>query len=139
MKLSTRMRYGTRAMISLALHHDQGPLPLEVLAREQQIPHRYLAKIIQDLRRGGLVRSVRGAHGGYELCHHPSDTNLLDVWEALEGPFCPVDCLEHPDGCNLLNDCVTRDVWGDVRDALTAVLQSVSLGDLANRRRKAKD
>jgi Rrf2 family cysteine metabolism transcriptional repressor len=133
MKLSTRVRYGSRAMLDLALHRDEGPVPLEALAEHQQIPERYLAKIIQDLRRSGLIRSVRGAHGGYALNGSPSQVSLLDVWEALEGPFCPVDCLEHPEGCDLQEQCVTRDVWGKVRDALVKVLESATLASLVKK------
>ncbi len=67
MKLSSRVRYGCRALVDLAVHQDEGPVSLETLAQETSIPEMYLAKITQDLRRSGLIRSVRGAHGGYQL------------------------------------------------------------------------
>jgi len=117
MKLPTRVRYGCRAMVALALHEEQGPVPLEVLAQEQSIPERYLAKIVQDLRRSGLIRSVRGAHGGYRLSRSPARITLLDVWEALEGTFCPVDCLDAPRSCRRADECVSnrRDAGEDPR------------------------
>jgi len=133
MKLSTRVRYGCRAMVHLALRQTDTPVALELLAHEECIPERYLAKIIQDLRRSGLIRSVRGAHGGYALSRAAETISLLDVWEALEGPFCPVDCVEHPQGCDRNEECLTRDVWVRMRDAMTGVLQSVTLASLAKK------
>jgi Rrf2 family protein len=133
MKLSSRVRYGCRALVHLAVHHDEGPVALEVLADEASIPQKYLAKIIQDLRRSGLIRSVRGPHGGYLLSGRPADVTVLDVWEALEGPLCPVDCLENPDACDLLDECVTRDVWSQLRDAVSKVLEAVTLEALAEK------
>ncbi len=133
MKLSSRVRYGCRALVYLAVHQDEGPVALETLAQDTSIPEMYLAKIIQDLRRSGLIRSVRGAHGGYLLDGHPAEVTVLDIWEALEGPLCPVDCLENPQGCELLDECVTREVWSRVRDAVSKVLQSETLEALAGK------
>jgi Rrf2 family cysteine metabolism transcriptional repressor len=133
MKLSSRIRYGCRALVELAVRQDDGPVAIEALAQNTYIPEKYLAKIIQDLRRSGLIRSVRGAHGGYLLGRRPGEVTVLDVWEALEGPLCPVDCLENPQGCDLLDECVTRDVWSRVRDAVSGVLKSVTLEELAEK------
>jgi Rrf2 family protein len=133
MKLSSRVRYGCSALVHLAVHHDEGPVALEVLAEDASIPQEYLAKIIQDLRRSGLIRSVRGPHGGYMLSGQPADVTILDIWEALEGPLCPVDCLEDPEACDLLDECVTRDVWSRLRDAVSEVLKSVTLEELAGK------
>lgn len=138
MKFSTRVRYGSRAMVDLALHRGNGPVSLQVLATEQDIPERYLAKIIQDLRRSGLIRSVRGAHGGYALNRPPADVTLLDVWEALEGPLRPVECLEDGADCAMKPECVTRDVWDKMAHAMVRVLESEDLAGLVKRyRRKA--
>jgi len=131
MRLPTRVRYGCRAMVALALREGEGPVSLEALAADQHIPERYLAKIAQDLRRSGLIRSVRGAHGGYCLSRPPEDINLLDVYEALEGNFCPVDCLESPRSCRWTDECVTKGVWKELRDAVTGVMRSKSLAELA--------
>jgi Rrf2 family protein len=120
-------------MVDLALHGQDGPVPLQVLAEEQQIPQRYLGKIVQDLRRSGLIRSIRGAHGGYMLNAPPAETTLLDVWEALEGPLCPVECLEAPEACRMEPECVTREVWREVQEALKEVLDSQTLQKLADR------
>ena len=120
-------------MVDLALHDKDSPVSLEVLAQEQRIPERYLAKIVQDLRRNGLIRSVRGAHGGYVLSKPPAQVNLLDIWQALEGPFYPVECLQMPTSCGMAAECVTRDVWDRIRTALTQVLATENLGTLVRR------
>lgn len=137
-KLPTRIRYGSRAMVDLALRRSDGPVPLETLARRQGIPRRYLAKIIQDLRRSGLIRSVRGAGGGYGLGRAPADVSMLDIWEALEGEFWPTECLADPSCCEMLPDCVTRDVWARLREEFVAVLGAVTLADLARRHSRKK-
>jgi len=124
-------------MVCLAEHHENGPVPLEALAHEQKIPERYLAKIIQDLRRSGLIRSVRGASGGYVLNESPSKISLLDIWEGLEGTLCPVDCLDSPAVCDMRAECPTRGVWDRMREAMAEVLKSENLGGLA-RRHEAK-
>ena len=133
MKLSARFRYGCSALVHLAAFHDEGPVALEALAEDASIPEKYLSKIIQDLRRSGLIRSTRGPHGGYMLSGRPADVTVLDIWEALEGPLCPVDCLEDPEACGLMDECVTRDVWSRVRDAVSEVLKSVTLEELAGK------
>jgi Rrf2 family protein len=124
-------------MVDLAVHQKDGSVPLEVLAEDQQIPERYLSKIVQDLRRSGLIRSARGAHGGYILGRDPSQIRVLDIWQALDGPLCPVDCLDRPEECRMSEECVTRDVWEKVRKALAKVLAAETLDGLA-RRYKAK-
>jgi Rrf2 family protein len=120
-------------MLDLALHNDEGPVALEVLAQEEGIPERYLAKIIQDLRRSGLIRSVRGAGGGYMLNRPPDQVSILDVWEALEGPLCPVECLADEAACKMETTCVTREVWDELREARLKVLGSRTLAALARR------
>jgi Rrf2 family protein len=120
-------------MLDLAVHSDEGPVALEVLAQDERIPERYLAKIIQDLRRSGLIRSVRGAGGGYMLNRPPGEISILDVWEALEGPLCPVECLDDESACDMETSCVTREVWDELREAMVGVLGARTLAELAKR------
>jgi Rrf2 family protein len=120
-------------MLDLALHNEEGPVTLEVLAQEESIPERYLAKIIQDLRRSGLIRSVRGAGGGYMLNRPPAEISILDIWEALEGPLCPVECLDDESACGMEASCVTRQVWDELREAMMEVLGARTLAGLAKR------
>jgi Rrf2 family protein len=122
-------------MVTLAAHGDEGPISLETLATEQDIPERYLAKITQDLRRSGLIRSQRGAHGGYAINGDASDITLLDIWEALEGPVRPVACLDNEE-CRREPECVTRDIWARFQEALEDVLGSANLADLAEQYRE---
>jgi Rrf2 family protein len=107
---------------------------MSVMAEEQGIPERYLGKIAQELRRHGLVQSVRGAGGGYRLSRDPAEVTLLDVWQALEGPIDPVECIQNPDGCPRTTDCVTRDVWARLGERMAGVLRDVTLQDLVEQR-----
>lgn len=132
MRVSTRVRYGTRALVELALHGDQSPLQIELLAERHHLSARYLAKIVQDLRRAGLVRSVRGAHGGYVLNQPASAITVLDVWEALEGPIQAVECLADPECCEFVQSCVTRDVWCDFQQGAADTLRRATIANLAD-------
>jgi len=132
MNLSTRCRYGTRAMAELARLSGGGPVRLETLADNQGIPIRYLAKIVQDLRRAGLVRSVRGAHGGYMLGGEPPGITVGQIVMVLDGGVSLVDCATDPDCCERSGECTTRKVWADAGEAMRAVLNSVTLQDLVN-------
>lgn len=120
-------------MLELALHWGEGPVQLETLAEGQAMPLRYLAEIAGDLRRGGLIRSIRGAHGGYVLAREPADIQLVDVVQCLEGSVAPVPCVDDPGMCDRQSTCVARDVWLEVNDAIIGVLSSVNLQDLARR------
>lgn len=134
MIVSTRVRYGARALVDLALHQGEGAVPLSVMAEEQGIPERYLGKIVQELRRHGLVQSVRGAGGGYRLSRDPAEVTLLDVWQALEGPIDPVECIQNPDGCPRTTECVTREVWARLGERMAGVLRDVTLQYLVEQR-----
>ena len=132
MFFSTRSYYGTRAMLELARLASDGPVHLETLAANQDIPERYLAKIVQDLRRGGLIRSVRGAHGGYMLARDPAGISLWDIVTCLEGSLAPVDCVEFPEFCDQVEQCVTREVWQRMHDAVRRLLESKTLQGMAD-------
>jgi len=136
MKLSTRVRYGCRAMVELAARGHDGPVALETMAAAQHISERYLAKIIQDLRRSGLIRSVRGPHGGYALNREPAEITMLDIWEALEGSLAPVGCLDDPAECGMVDNCVMRGVWAAFRKAAEGVLGGADLAALARRHKR---
>lgn len=134
MRLSARVEYGVRAMSVLALHDRSGPLSLREISRSEDISFQFLEQIFLDLRRAGLVGSVRGARGGYYLARKPEQINVGDIVRALEGPITPVNCLAHSDGggsyCHRSEACRTRHVWEKLRDRINEVLDSVSLDDL---------
>ncbi|MDN5345134.1 MAG: hypothetical protein PWQ18_1248, partial [Clostridia bacterium] len=129
MKLSTRGEYGLRAMFDLAQHYGEGPIPIKSVAERQDISEHYLEQLIAVLRKAGLVKSVRGAQGGYTLSRDPEEITVGDIIRVLEGPIAPVDCLNvnEGDGCERAETCVTRDIWEKVRDSITDVLDSFTL------------
>ncbi|MDI6817471.1 MAG: Rrf2 family transcriptional regulator [Actinomycetota bacterium] len=136
MKFSTRSRYGTRAMLDLALHSDLGPIPLKDLARRQGVSMKYLEQIIPILKKAGFITSVRGINGGYVLAKDAGKIRLLDIIEALEGSLSPVDCVDMPKWCPRSKECATHEVWRDVRGAIDGVLGGTTLDDLAERQRE---
>lgn len=141
MKLSTRGRYGVTAMYELALNYGKGPLSLRTIAAKQDISDNYLEQLICSLRNAGLVKSTRGAQGGYVLTKSPEEITIGDIITIMEGPIALVDCLlndvdsEHQI-CKKANHCVTRDVWENVCQSISEVLDSITLADLCEKRHK---
>jgi len=136
MKLSTKARYGVRAMFSLALNYGKGAVPLKAVAEQQEISEKYLEHLMGSLRSAGLVRSVRGTHGGYILAKSPFQIKLDEVVRVLEGPIVSVECVDDPSLCRRVRFCVTRDIWGQVKEAMEAVLESTTLQDLVERQKE---
>ncbi len=138
MKLSTRGQYGTRALLELALHQGEGPVLLRDIAQRQQISLQYLEHLISPLIAGGVVRSTRGARGGVSLARAPEEIRLSEVVRLLEGSVAPVECVDNPETCNRSELCVTRDIWGELKQAIDGVLESTTLKDLVERQKKKK-
>ena len=136
MKVSTRTRYGIRAAIELAQHYKQGPLQLRIIAERQDISVKYLEQLVSVLRSGGLVRSLRGARGGYLLAKAPDQIRLSDVFHCLEGPVATTECVDDADYCKRALDCVARQLWERVEKAVNDVLDSVTLKDLLDQSNK---
>jgi len=135
MKLSTRGRYGLRALLDLALHDGEGLIPLKDIARRQEISLHYLEHLIAPLIAAGLVRSTRGARGGVLLVKPPSQIKLSEVIQALEGSIAPVECVRDPGLCQRSALCASRDVWSELMEAMVQVLDSTTLQDLVERQR----
>jgi Rrf2 family transcriptional regulator, cysteine metabolism repressor len=134
MKLSTRARYGLRAMVDLAEHGGDGaPLMMRAIAEQQGLSKRYLDNIFATLRQAGLVRSVRGASGGYRLACEADDIRVDQVVEALEGNLELVHCEEHAKDCTRYRRCATSEVWHAASVALRDSLSSMTLADLVKR------
>lgn len=133
MKLSTRTRYGMRAIIELAVSDRKGPLQLKAIAQHQDISAKYLEQLMVVLKSAGFVRSIRGAKGGYVLAKAPNQIKLSDIFHCLEGPVSTVECVENEDYCQRAADCVARQVWTQVQEAIEGVLQSITLQDVADR------
>jgi Rrf2 family protein len=138
MKLSTRTRYGVRAILELAGNQNKGPLRIKTIAHRQDISVKYLEQLMTILRTAGFVRSIRGSKGGYILAKAANQIKLGDVFNALEGPVTTVECLENENYCARAADCVTRQVWAEVQEAIMNVLQSMTLQDLVDRAKDKK-
>jgi len=131
-KLSTKGRYGVKAMFDLAQNYGSGPIPLNTIARRNNISEHYLEQLIAVLRKAGLVKSVRGAQGGYILNKSPETITVGDIIRVLEGPIAPVDCVneDEPEHCENADFCITRNIWAKVRDSVAQVLDSITLKDM---------
>jgi Rrf2 family cysteine metabolism transcriptional repressor len=135
MRITTRSRYGVRAMMELALREGAGRVQAQEIAAAQDISPGYLEHLLAALRKASLVRSVRGQHGGYELARAADQINLRQIVEALEGPIAPIECVDDSDWCDRADQCATRDVWCKVAAAVSDTLEDMSLGALCRRQR----
>ncbi len=133
MKLSTRTRYGIRAIIELAGHEGNRPLQLKTIAERQEISVKYLEQLMSLLRSAGFVRSVRGSKGGYVLARPPAQITLSEVFRSLEGPVTTAECTEDEDYCQRSVDCAAREVWLQVEAAIQGVLSGITLADLVKK------
>jgi Rrf2 family cysteine metabolism transcriptional repressor len=136
MKLSTKGRYGVRALLDLALHQGEGSVLLKDIARRQEVSLPYLSHLVAPLVAAGLVKSTRGAGGGVLLLKPPEEIKLSEVLELLEGSIAPVDCVDNPKICPRSAFCVTRDIWIEMKMAMRQVLDSTTLQDLVERQRE---
>ncbi len=133
MKLSTRTRYGMRAILELAANYGKGPLQTNVIAKDQDISVKYLEQLMAILKTSGLVKSIRGAKGGYILAKKPDEIKLSDVFFCLEGSTITVECVDNPAYCERFADCACRQLWSQVQQSITNVLQSATLQDLMDK------
>ncbi len=135
MKLSTRSRYGVRLMTALACANGGKPVLLKDIAASEEISEKYLSLIVIPLRAAGLIKSMRGARGGYNLAQDPSDISLRNIIEALEGEICLVHCIKQPSSCNRSAICPTRDFWNILGNKISETLNSITLAQLAQIRK----
>ena len=135
MKLSTRSRYGVRLMTALACANGGKPILLKDIAASEEISEKYLSLIVIPLRAAGLIKSMRGARGGYNLAQDPSDISLRNIIEALEGEICLVHCIKQPSSCNRSAICPTRDIWNILGNKINDTLNSITLAQLAQIRK----
>jgi Rrf2 family cysteine metabolism transcriptional repressor len=133
MKLSTRTRYGIRAMLQLAQNYGKGPLQLKIIARDQEISVKYLEQLMTVLKAAGFVKTVRGNNGGYVLAKTPSQIKISDCFDCLEGPLITTECVNNKKSCSRNSDCVTRLLWAEVQNAVRTILESTTLQDLVDK------
>jgi len=136
MRLSTRGRYGTRAMLDVALHGGEGPVHLKDIARRQQVSKKYLEHLISRLEAPGLLRSIRGAGGGISLGRPASEIRLSEILETLEGPTALVECVDNAEWCPRSGSCATRDIWMQMGQLMGDFLESKTLESLCQQQRE---
>lgn len=122
----------------MAMDQSDGPITLNSISERQGVSIGYLEQLMVPLKKEGLIRSVRGAQGGYLLARDPEDITVGDIIRALEGPIAPVACVseDYPEECDRAEGCVTRLVWAKVRDSIVEVLDSLTLYALVEEARK---
>ena len=131
MRISTRGRYALRLMLDIALHPDEGSVSLKSVAQRQDISLKYLEQIVTPLARGGLLRTARGAQGGYQLNRHPEEYTVGMILRTIEGSLSPVACVESGEAfCSRVNECVTVEVYRRIDEAVDNVVDHITLRDL---------
>ncbi len=132
MRLSTKSRYGTRAVLDIALQ-ERTVIPLKDIAKRQQLSLSYLEHLISPLIIGSILRSSRGREGGISLAKPPAEIKLSEIIQILEGQTVTVDCVKNSFVCDRSEFCVTRDLWIEVNEAIDLVLQSTTIADLVEK------
>ena len=141
MKLSTKGRYGLRALIDLAVYSGQEAVSIQSIAKRQNISDRYLEQLMGKLRRAGLVVSIRGAGGGYRLARPAGEISVGEVLRALEGNLDAVTCpgTEEGPGCEDADLCVTRYVWKRINDSITQAVDTIMIEQLVEESRRIRE
>jgi Rrf2 family protein len=130
LRISSRAEYGLRAMVYLAAQETGRAVPLREIVAAEEIPASFLERILASLRTDGLVTTVRGAHGGYQLARPASEVVVGDVVAAVEGRLALLDCLDGDGGCTRADGCLSRKAWRRLETAVAAALDEMSLDDL---------
>lgn len=133
MRVSSKAHYGLRMMTEFARGYGRGPLSIAEVARTEHLPVAYLEQLAAQLRRGGLVESTRGVHGGYTLASRPSDITVLDVVRVVEGEVAPVECVAHDyvsGTCIREGECASRGLWQRLKQSIDSVLEQTTLASL---------
>lgn len=138
MKLSTKGRYGVKAMVDLAMHYGDTPVSIKTISQRQNISEYYLEQLFSPLRKANLIKSIRGAQGGYVLNRAPEDITVADVMNVLEGPVEIAECIEGTD-CDNVDFCATRLLWEKIKNSIDEVMKSITLQDIVDDYVRMKD
>ena len=137
MKISTKGRYALRLMLDLAYNHTGSFIPIKNISQRQDISDKYLEQIITQLSRAGLVKSARGAQGGYMLAKEPQEYTVGEILRLLEGNLAPVACVDDTkEASTRADECVTMEVWREIKDAVNKVVDNITLADLVEQQRQ---
>lgn len=139
MKISTKGRYGLRIMLDLARNDGETPRMISDICKSQGLSKKYVSRLIIELRKAGMISSVRGAKGGYKIKRLPRHITLLEIIETMEGPLSIVDCVGCPKKCNKSASCAAREIWGEVNEKIRREFESITLQDVLNRQDNAAD
>lgn len=134
MRLSTKGRYGLKAMFQISLQYGEGPITLKTVADEQSLSENYLEQLVSVLRRDGFLESVRGSQGGYLLAKPPGEITVGNILRSLEGNMALADCVidDEISKCEREEFCVTKLVWQRIGDSINEVIDSITLEDMVN-------
>ena len=130
LKLSTKGQYGVRAMFEIARSYSEGPLTIKVISEKQDVSVAYLEQILNQLRKSGLITSVKGPGGGYMLSRPPDKVSIGEILGELEGPVAITSCLDPKEGCIRVEGCVTHRLWKALGENIEAFLNKMTLKDL---------
>lgn len=141
MKLSTKGRYGLRAMVDLALNSKENHVPLNIIAERQEISVQYLEQVFSVLKKSGLVKSIKGANGGYTLSVPPNHITVGSILKTLEGNLSIVGGTQSSDIVNLnsIERCINDTLWKQIDDSIDRIVEGMTLDDLAENSRKYED
>ena len=130
MKLSTRSRYGTRMMLDLAQHYDEGPVQIRNVSKRENISVKYLEQLIIPLKKANFIKSVRGPKGGHMLAKSPEEISVGEIVRILEGGINLSRCIENPEVCDRTSHCLTRCIWEEATKVMYDKLNSVTLSKM---------
>ena len=136
MKISTKSRYGTRAVLEIALNRNGEKLTRKQISQNQEIPSSYLENILISLKTKGIIRTIRGPKGGYELAKDPEDITVFQIVEILEGSSDSIPCLEDKNECTRSSICVTRGVWSKLQEVHKEFLNGITIKNLVEQTQK---
>ena len=141
MKISTKGRYGLRALIDLAQYSEIEPVSINSIATRQTISERYLEQLMTLMKKAGLIKSIRGAGGGYVLAKDMGEISVGDVLRALEGNLQPVECaaFSQEDSCEASGACVTKYVWQRINESINKTVDEISLKQLVEESKQVKN
>ncbi|RMF46609.1 MAG: Rrf2 family transcriptional regulator [Deltaproteobacteria bacterium] len=136
MRLSTKAQYAVRAMVSLSLHGDEGPVSIKDISARESISLPYLEQLFVKLRRGEIVTSVRGPGGGYRLARPADQIRVDEIIDSVEESLVPVSCMDEKGRCVCDDHCVTHNVWQGLGERIRSFLASITLDDLTREARE---
>ncbi len=137
MKLSTKGRYGVKAMVDLAINYGGAPVSIKSISNRQNISENYLEQLFSPLRKANLIKSVRGAQGGYILSREPKDITVAEIMHVVEGPIEVSDCIEGSE-CDNSDFCATRLLWEKLKKSIDEVMESITLQDIVDDNERIK-